>query len=156
MFITRLTTSPIVATSLHMVCPVHDVSCSADQKISPLLSWMFAFFKIIFPWEMWQYYITVTSSWARWCLKSPAYRLLAQPFVQVQIKGNVKAPRQWPLWGESAGHVMKQIWNKQTCYLQPFGSHYIIWLRVYTQVFMWIEFIVPVDLKKIYQESNKH
>ena len=27
--------------------------------------------------------------------------LFAQPFVQVQIKENVKAPRHWPLWRES-------------------------------------------------------
>ena len=48
--------------------------------------------------------ITVTSQWARWRLKSPASRLFAQPFVQAQIKENIKAPRHWPLWGESIGH----------------------------------------------------
>ena len=32
------------------------------------------------PWR-----ITVTSSWARWRLISPAYRFFAQPFVQAQI-----------------------------------------------------------------------
>ena len=47
--------------------------------------------------------ITVTSLWARWRLKSQASRLLAQSFVQAQIKENVKAPRHWPLWGESTG-----------------------------------------------------
>ena len=41
--------------------------------------------------------ITVTSSWARWRLKSPASRLFAQPFVQAQIKENIKCPRDWPL-----------------------------------------------------------
>ena len=30
-------------------------------------------------------------------------RLFAQPFVQAQIKENIKAPRYWLLWGESAG-----------------------------------------------------
>ena len=32
-----------------------------------------------------------------------AFRLFAQPFVQVQIKENIKAPRHWPLWAEFAG-----------------------------------------------------
>ena len=26
--------------------------------------------------------------------------LFAQPFVQAQMKENIKAPRHWPLWGE--------------------------------------------------------
>ena len=37
------------------------------------------------------------------CLKSPASRLFTQPFIQAQIKENIKAPRHWPLWGESIG-----------------------------------------------------
>ena len=37
----------------------------------------------------------------RWRLKSPASRLFTQPFIQAQIKENIKAPRHWPLWGES-------------------------------------------------------
>ena len=45
--------------------------------------------------------ITVTSQWARKRLKSLAYRLFAQPFVQAQIKENIRTPRHWPLWGES-------------------------------------------------------
>ena len=44
--------------------------------------------------------ITVTSQWARWRLK---LRLLIQPFVQTQIKENVKAPHHWPLWGKVTG-----------------------------------------------------
>ena len=36
----------------------------------------------------------------RWRLKSPASRLFTQPFIQAQIKENIKAPRHWPLWGE--------------------------------------------------------
>ena len=44
--------------------------------------------------------ITVTSLRARWRLKSPAYRLFTQPFVQAQIKENIKASRPWTLWGE--------------------------------------------------------
>ena len=45
--------------------------------------------------------ITVRSSWARWRLKSPAPQLLVQPFVQAQIKENIKAPRHWPLCRDS-------------------------------------------------------
>ena len=48
-------------------------------------------------------FITVTSKWARWRLKSPTSRLCTQPFVQTQIKENIKAPRHWPLWGEFTG-----------------------------------------------------
>ena len=32
-----------------------------------------------------------------------ASRLCTQPFVQTQIKENIKAPCQWPLWGEFMG-----------------------------------------------------
>ena len=47
--------------------------------------------------------ITMMSQWARWRLKSPASRLFAQPFIRVQIKENIKAPRHWPLCGEFTG-----------------------------------------------------
>ena len=50
------------------------------------------------------FHITVTSKWARWRLKSPASRLFAQLFIPVQIKENIIALRQWPLWGEFTGH----------------------------------------------------
>ena len=48
--------------------------------------------------------ITVTSQWALWRLKSPAYELFIQPFVLTHSKENIEAPRHWPLWGESTGH----------------------------------------------------
>ena len=44
--------------------------------------------------------ITVTSKWARKYLKSPESRLFTQPFIQTQIKENIKAPSHWPLSGE--------------------------------------------------------
>ena len=47
--------------------------------------------------------ITMTSEWARYRLKSPASRLFIQPFIQTQIKENIKAPRHWPLCGEFTG-----------------------------------------------------
>ena len=36
-------------------------------------------------------------------IKSTASRLFPQSFAQAQIKENIKAPRHWPLWGESTG-----------------------------------------------------
>ena len=35
--------------------------------------------------------------------KSPASRFFIQPFIQTQIKENIKAPRHWPLCGEFTG-----------------------------------------------------
>ena len=44
------------------------------------------------------------SYWVRWRLKSPASPLFTQPFIQVQIKGNVKTGLcHWPLCGEFIG-----------------------------------------------------
>ena len=48
-------------------------------------------------------YITMTSLWPRWRLKSPASRLCTRPFIQTQIKENIKAPRHWTLCGEFTG-----------------------------------------------------
>ena len=42
-----------------------------------------------------QWYITMTSWWARWRLKSPASPLFTQPFNRAQIKENIKA--RWSL-----------------------------------------------------------
>ena len=36
----------------------------------------------------------------QWRLKSPASWFFTQPFVQAQIKANIKSPRHWPLWGK--------------------------------------------------------
>ena len=47
--------------------------------------------------------ITLTSYWPRWRHKSPASRLFAQPFIQTQIKENLKAPRHWSFCGEFTG-----------------------------------------------------
>ena len=45
----------------------------------------------------------MTSQWARLHLKSPASRLFSEPFIQAEIKENIKAPRHWPLCGEVTG-----------------------------------------------------
>ena len=47
--------------------------------------------------------ISVTSQWARWCLKSPASRLFTQPFDYGEIKENIKGPCRWPLCEEYPG-----------------------------------------------------
>ena len=39
----------------------------------------------------------------RHCISNHRRRLLAKPFGQAHTKENIKAPRHWPLWGESTG-----------------------------------------------------
>ena len=80
--------------------------------------------------------ITLTSQWTRWRLKSPASRLFTQPFIQTQIKENIKASRHWPLCGEFTGdrwiprtngqwrgkcfHLMTSSWaNDKICITLP-------------------------------------
>ena len=57
--------------------------------------------QVSLPWVPYGCVITVASQWVRWHLKSPASGLFAKPFVQARITENIKAPRHWPLWGES-------------------------------------------------------
>ena len=47
--------------------------------------------------------IAVTSYLARWHLNSPASLLFTQPFIQEEIKEDIKALRHWPLCGEFTG-----------------------------------------------------
>ena len=56
---------------------------------------------VVYQRPKWLHYFhtTVTSYWARWRLKSPASRLFTQPFVQVPVKENIKAPSHRPLRG---------------------------------------------------------
>ena len=61
-------------------------------------NWKLRMFLLMSQWN-----ITVTSKWARRRLKSPALRVFTQPFIQAQIKENIKAPRYWPLCGEFTG-----------------------------------------------------
>ena len=60
-------------------------------------------------------------------VKSPASRLSAQLFVLAQIKENIKAPRHWPLWGESTG-------SPHTGPVTQFSSNVSIWWRQYVEI----------------------
>ena len=62
----------------------------------------------------WQMMITITSSWARWRLKSLASRLFTQSFFQAPIKENI-APRHWLLWGEFVGDRWILHTKRQEC-----------------------------------------
>ena len=52
--------------------------------------------------------ITVTLTWTRWCLKSPAWRLFTQPLIQPQINENIKAACHCPLWGWPVNSPLKR------------------------------------------------
>ena len=51
-------------------------------------------------WYIIHYYDVLMGAMAS---KSPASRLFTQPFIQTQIRANIKAPRHWPLCGEFTG-----------------------------------------------------
>ena len=46
------------------------------------------------------------SEWDKFVIFT-AFSLFSPPFVQAQIKGNIKAPRHWPSWGESTDDQWK-------------------------------------------------
>ena len=50
-----------------------------------------------------EHYNDVIMSMMVFCFKSPASWLFTQPFIQAQIKENIKAPRHWPLCGKFTG-----------------------------------------------------
>ena len=72
------------------------------------------------------YIITVASQWARWRLKSPASILFVEPCFEARIKENLKAPRDWPLWGEFPAqmasnaekcfHLMTTSWSRHNIF----------------------------------------
>ena len=65
----------------------------------------------------------MTLYWAQWNLKSPAFRLFTQPFVQAQIKEDIKAPRtdlceginRWPLNSRHKGPATRKILLLRPC-----------------------------------------
>ena len=65
--------------------------------------------------------------WARWRLKSPASRLFTQPFIQAQIKENIKAQRHWPLCGEFTGDWwIPTQWASNVGYVSIWWHHHIV------------------------------
>ena len=63
--------------------------------------------------------MTVTSQWARWRLIPPASQLFTQPFIQAQMKENIKAPRHCPLWGEFTGDQWWSSLRTHICVTRP-------------------------------------
>ena len=81
--------------------------CGASQTFSIILPYVNIFFTKLAIWSAldldaihWLHYSDVIP---RGRLRSPASRLFTQPFIQTQIKENIKAPRHWPLCGEVTG-----------------------------------------------------
>ena len=58
------------------------------------------------------------TSWSRWCPKSPASRLFAQPFVVA----DQRKPRHWPLWSESTGDLWTPHKGPITGKMSPFHA----------------------------------
>ena len=66
---------------------------------SPYLNkcWLLVKWGFVFSWR-------IFGQRANWLdPKSPTSWLFTQAFVQAYIKENIKAPRHWPLWGDSTG-----------------------------------------------------
>ena len=65
--------------------------------------------------------------------RSPASRLFTHPFVQAQIKENIKAPRHWPSWGNSPvtsefpakGTVTRKMFPFDDAIMKTFSIIYI-------------------------------
>ena len=69
----------------------------------------------------------------------PSLTMFTQPFIRVQIKENIKAPRHWPLWGKFTGnrwipltkghlrgkcfHLMTSSWSGSTHFLFGHQCH---------------------------------
>ena len=62
-------------------------------------------------------------------LKSPASLLFTQPFIQAQIKENIKAPRHWLLCGNSPGPVHKIPVTRK---MFPFDDVIMKWYSAWT------------------------
>ena len=93
--------------------------------------------------DVWVHYIfiTVTSSWARWRLISLASRLFTQPFIQAQIKENIKAPHHWYLsscfmWQQ----LIRDYFEYTTAWKEAFRVRNIpvsLWTKI---IIFWIRF----------------
>ena len=60
-------------------------------------------------------------------MSTMASRLFAQPFVQAQIKEDIKALRHWPLWGVSIGD--RWILLTRLSYAELKAENVSIWRR---------------------------
>ena len=62
-----------------------------SKKTSKLCSWPFR----------WEFTSVIMGAMASQII---SLTIVYSPFIQAQIKENLKAPRHWPLWGEFTGH----------------------------------------------------
>ena len=72
----------------------------------------------------------------RWPLKSPASPLFTQPFIQAQIKENIKAPRHRPLCGEFTGNQ----WILRTNGQQRGKCFHLMTSSCSTMISSWIKY----------------
>ena len=110
----------------------------------------------------------------RWRLKSPASRLFTRTFIQAQIKENTKAPRHWPLCGNSqvTGEFPAQMssnaenvsiwWRHHDNYFAIVGNHTDIALFWILTVKIWVSSVNKLAWKEsffvfvlIFEEFSK-
>ena len=87
--------------------------------------------------------ITVTSYWVQWRLKSSASLLFTQPFIQAQIKENIRAPHRWPLCREltndrwiprTNGTITRKMFPFDDVIMVCYKSKPQLWLRHWRQL----------------------
>ena len=96
----------------------------------------------------------------RWRLKSPASPLFTQPFIQTQIKENIKAPRHWPLWprtGEFPAHMASNAENVSNVIMQRASNaeNVSIWWRHHGMWFRACHGIVKVLLANLWMTEHQ-
>ena len=95
---------------------------------------------------------------ARWRLKSPASRLFTQPFIQTQIKENIKAPRHWPLCGEFTGPVTPKMSPFDDVIMEIQLVICIYQLTGFWEMWkyfcVWLKFVLRIDTLSTFREIN--
>ena len=86
-----------------------------------------------------EHYIDVIKQ--RWRLKSPASWLFIQSFIQAQIKENIKAPRHWPMWGNSPGPVNSPHKGPVTRKMFPFDDVFMEYISIPLKLCFNVEWI---------------
>ena len=84
----------------HLLHLKRNVKASASLMWSDTVTNIFTNDNTNFKWKPCRHWPLRWRWWARWSLKSPAFRLFAEPFVQAQIK-KIKAPHHWLCAGNS-------------------------------------------------------